>query len=754
MREILTKINKMAQSLHITNSSTNPSKAKNIKNIPTVKDSLETQILENRVRPRNSLEAPQILPAIGRRRPRFETHTVLSSQRKWAWAVFILLLGALPPPSSGYSQDEELRLRVESHTQSLMNMSRYLRQTDQFWKWFQTNEKALEALLAEGPSTRSIGTPSVGSLLQLEKRIDSIQSSYEAQELLVRSLREELEEEKQSKEEFKSQLHELKDKVVEQEEMLQTCQASVEQLEQNLISEQQLETLRATVNQHQNAVRTLQGMNRRNLNKLNQQENEIRRVSEALTTMTSKSEMEMVRVKMAELQMEVKNMEGHLSSLRQDVISEVDWSYQNVSSKLDSLVKGIIFPLMDDVEINARNLSNVRQIYEDNLLQRMSDIEQKISALSSRILTSKSVNSPQQLQNQIDTLVTSVSQLERNFSDLALLQNEITGLKVKDLDLETHTNSAITRLRSRLGSLERKSGEINTEQARLGIKLEDLEDRMYRELTDRSSNNRPIDFPRSSGSEALPPDYERFSNSGFPAAPGNTGNRGLPGLPGSPWAPGNSGNRGSPGLPGSPGAPGNSGNRGSPGIPGSPGAPGNVGNRGSPGLPGSPGAPGNAGNRGSPGLPGAPGNAGNRGSLGPSGPPGLSGYPGDRGSPGESGNAGIRGPIGQPGSPGNIGNRGSPGLPGNAGRQGLPGLPGDAGRRGLPGAPGQPGYRGSPGFPGNSGAPGLPGVPGDVGYPGNFGYGGYPGVPGYPGDIGSPGPGGPPGAPRRCGLSR
>ena len=58
------------------------------------------------------------------------------------WMVMMVIGGAAAVPSS-HSHEPDLRglwERVTSHTETLRNINWYLKQTDNFWKWFQENK--------------------------------------------------------------------------------------------------------------------------------------------------------------------------------------------------------------------------------------------------------------------------------------------------------------------------------------------------------------------------------------------------------------------------------------------------------------------------------------------------------------------------------------------------------------------------------------------------------------------------------------
>ena len=82
-------------------------------------------------------------------------------------------------------------------------------------------------------------------------------------------------------------------------------------------------------------------------------------------------------------------------------------------------------------------------------------------------------------------------------------------------------------------------------------------------------------------------------------------------------------------------------------------APGQTGEKGEPGVPGENGVDGN------PGPPGANGIIGKPGPVGPHGPSGEKGDPGEPGVKGDDGNQGPSGNAGNPGQPGTTGEKGN-----------------------------------------------------------------------------------------------
>uniref|UniRef100_A0A665UY57 Collagen, type XI, alpha 2 n=1 Tax=Echeneis naucrates TaxID=173247 RepID=A0A665UY57_ECHNA len=170
--------------------------------------------------------------------------------------------------------------------------------------------------------------------------------------------------------------------------------------------------------------------------------------------------------------------------------------------------------------------------------------------------------------------------------------------------------------------------------------------------------------------------------------------------------------------------------QGEPGPPGQQGTPGTQGPTGKPGLPGMPGAD------GPPGHPGKEGPAGTKGNQGPSGPQGAIGYPGPRGIKGAQGIRGLKGHKGEKGEDGFPGIKGDFGVKGERGEIGVPGPRGEDGPEGPKGRVGPPGEIGPLGLVGEKGKLGVPGLPG---YPGRQGPKGSNGFPGFPGSNGEKG---------------
>nr|XP_053647254.1 uncharacterized protein LOC128698872 [Cherax quadricarinatus]XP_053647255.1 uncharacterized protein LOC128698872 [Cherax quadricarinatus]XP_053647256.1 uncharacterized protein LOC128698872 [Cherax quadricarinatus]XP_053647257.1 uncharacterized protein LOC128698872 [Cherax quadricarinatus] len=121
----------------------------------------------------------------------------------WAWVVVMVALGGVV--TGGESQEVTLEDTVRSHTETLINMGRYLRQTDKFWKWYQQNHRRLDELMAEVPRIKILGeeegAPSLESkILELDKKLKALQERYDTKlrerEVEVLELREALEEQK------------------------------------------------------------------------------------------------------------------------------------------------------------------------------------------------------------------------------------------------------------------------------------------------------------------------------------------------------------------------------------------------------------------------------------------------------------------------------------------------------------------------------------------------------------------------------
>ncbi|XP_064083469.1 collectin-12-like isoform X2 [Macrobrachium nipponense] len=624
--------------------------------------------------------------------------------KKWSWIVFVVVLGSFPLASKGHSdvelEMEHLKASVESHGQSLRNMEHYLRKTNQFWNWYQSNYKRLNKMLQDGPAPQPVQGVAPESLqLQMEAMMNSVKAQFQEE---LKSLREEMQAEKAARSVLEEQLSQqirkqsrdtslLQKQIREQKEMLQECQSSVRSLEENQATPagEGMVELNAEVGRLKNDIQRLQQATSNN-NRL-------------LQDSATKSDIDQVIRKVGEIEAETRKMDAQLTTFSQESMEKMDWSLQNVSSKINHLVQAFIFPLEGDVFKMRDNVTHLEEGSEIRN-QKIQNLQEEVRRLRQKVDSQKS-QSGGNTDSRLTELDTRVGQLQGMVSQIEPIQSNLDEVRRQ------------TQQRGRLISVMRQeTADLRRDMER---KMSQLETRINNPDPEKPQDGKPVresgnNLTASPGDVNYSPSYSRINfpsgpdgGPALPASPGTSGYYSAPspseytGFRGEPGRPGESGSRGEPGR--------TPGRRGDPGSRGEPGRQGYYGVRGSPGDDGVAGLPGETGTRGAPGR---PGDAGGRGEAGAPGLPGNAGRPGDaggRGEPGAPGLPGDAGGRGEPGAPGLPGNAGRPGAAGGRGRQGARGVPGDAGRRGEPGAPGLPGYSGHQGVPGPRGAPGPAG---------------------------------------------
>ncbi|XP_064083470.1 collectin-12-like isoform X3 [Macrobrachium nipponense] len=608
--------------------------------------------------------------------------------KKWSWIVFVVVLGSFPLASKGHSdvelEMEHLKASVESHGQSLRNMEHYLRKTNQFWNWYQSNYKRLNKMLQDGPAPQPVQGVAPESLqLQMEAMMNSVKAQFQEE---LKSLREEMQAEKAARSVLEEQLSQQIRKQSRDTSLLQ--KQIREQKEATPAGEGMVE-LNAEVGRLKNDIQRLQQATSNN-NRL-------------LQDSATKSDIDQVIRKVGEIEAETRKMDAQLTTFSQESMEKMDWSLQNVSSKINHLVQAFIFPLEGDVFKMRDNVTHLEEGSEIRN-QKIQNLQEEVRRLRQKVDSQKS-QSGGNTDSRLTELDTRVGQLQGMVSQIEPIQSNLDEVRRQ------------TQQRGRLISVMRQeTADLRRDMER---KMSQLETRINNPDPEKPQDGKPVresgnNLTASPGDVNYSPSYSRINfpsgpdgGPALPASPGTSGYYSAPspseytGFRGEPGRPGESGSRGEPGR--------TPGRRGDPGSRGEPGRQGYYGVRGSPGDDGVAGLPGETGTRGAPGR---PGDAGGRGEAGAPGLPGNAGRPGDaggRGEPGAPGLPGDAGGRGEPGAPGLPGNAGRPGAAGGRGRQGARGVPGDAGRRGEPGAPGLPGYSGHQGVPGPRGAPGPAG---------------------------------------------
>ncbi|XP_064083471.1 collectin-12-like isoform X4 [Macrobrachium nipponense] len=589
--------------------------------------------------------------------------------KKWSWIVFVVVLGSFPLASKGHSdvelEMEHLKASVESHGQSLRNMEHYLRKTNQFWNWYQSNYKRLNKMLQDGPAPQPVQGVAPESLqLQMEAMMNSVKAQFQEE---LKSLREEMQAEKAARSVLEEQLSQqirkqsrdtslLQKQIREQKEMLQECQSSVRSLEENQVG------VNRSLDNIVMFVKNIAAETNKSLETMHEKFDRLQDAAQATPAGEG----------MVELNAEVGRLKNDIQRLQQAT-------------------------------------SNNNRLLQDSATK--SDIDQKIQNLQEEVrrlrqkVDSQKSQSGGNTDSRLTELDTRVGQLQGMVSQIEPIQSNLDEVRRQ------------TQQRGRLISVMRQeTADLRRDMER---KMSQLETRINNPDPEKPQDGKPVresgnNLTASPGDVNYSPSYSRINfpsgpdgGPALPASPGTSGYYSAPspseytGFRGEPGRPGESGSRGEPGR--------TPGRRGDPGSRGEPGRQGYYGVRGSPGDDGVAGLPGETGTRGAPGR---PGDAGGRGEAGAPGLPGNAGRPGDaggRGEPGAPGLPGDAGGRGEPGAPGLPGNAGRPGAAGGRGRQGARGVPGDAGRRGEPGAPGLPGYSGHQGVPGPRGAPGPAG---------------------------------------------
>ncbi|XP_068212312.1 uncharacterized protein [Palaemon carinicauda] len=664
--------------------------------------------------------------------------------KKWSWVVFVMVLGTFPLPSEGNNEDmERLKASVQSHGQSLRNMEHYLRKTNQFWNWYQSNHKRLNELLQEDATPRSWEGQIPDFLqLQIKNMIDNVKNQFEEE---MKGLKAELRAERVARGRLEEQLNR---KVDQQSAVTSSIQKELQEQKESNTSNEQLATLRTDVERQKFALQNA-------------------------IALQDSARLEEVMRKVTGVEVETRKMDARLNAFGRESMEKLDWSLTNVSNKVDRLVMDFLFPLEGDVNRMRGNLTDLKESIDIG--------DQKIRILQGEVKRlSTKVNAP---KSQIGA--NSDVRIVRLETEVGRLQGEIENIRPLRETFE-RLRSEVQGTENRLANFKTEADDFHRDVERrvssLEIRVNDLSEKPQASEAHRlTSNSLPavsggVDYSRSysrinypSGPDGRPGFTDAPGYTGFQGAPGSTGEDGFTGSRGEPGRQGNPGSRGAAGAPGSrgaagaPGAPGAAGAPGAPGAPGVAGAPGSRGAAGAPGSRGEAGAPGSRGEAGAPGSRGEAGAPGSRGAAGAPGSRGVAGAPGSRGAagaPGSRGEAGTPGSRGAAGAPGPRGAAGTPGSRGAAGNSGAPGLSGSPGPRGTSGARGESGFRGSPGdygargypgFYGTSGPPGVPGESGDYGAPGDAGSRGVEGPPGIPGSYGgrgipgrrgSPGPAG------------